>query len=50
MRTGAAYIRVSTEDQLEFSPDSQKKKIAEYAAEHGIVVPEQYVFVDEGIS
>ena len=30
MKTGAAYIRVSTEEQIEFSPQSQKKKILEY--------------------
>ncbi|MBS6396714.1 MAG: recombinase family protein [Clostridiales bacterium] len=48
--TGAAYIRVSTEDQTEFSPDSQRKKIQEYADLHHIQIPESYVFVDEGIS
>lgn len=26
MQTAAAYIRVSTEDQTEYSPDSQLKK------------------------
>lgn len=50
MQTGAAYIRVSTEEQLEFSPDSQIKKIKEYAAVHKIVLPETYIFIDEGIS
>lgn len=29
MKTGAAYIRVSTDDQLEYSPDSQIEKIKE---------------------
>lgn len=46
----AAYIRVSTEDQVEFSPDSQQKRIKEYAAAHDMRIPEDYVFVDEGIS
>lgn len=46
----AAYIRVSTEDQVEFSPHSQRKKIMEYAEHNGIQVPEEYVFIDEGIS
>lgn len=46
----AAYIRVSTEDQIEFSPDSQRKRIEEYAAAHDMQIPESYVFVDEGIS
>ena len=50
MRTGAAYVRVSTEDQIEFSPDSQIKKIQEYADRNKIVLPEKYVFVDRGIS
>ena len=50
MQTGAAYIRVSTEDQIEFSPDSQIKKIKEYAALHDIFLPEEFIFIDEGIS
>ncbi len=48
--TGAAYIRVSTEDQIEFSPDSQLTKIKEYARVHHIFIPEAYIFLDEGIS
>ena len=48
--TGAAYIRVSTEDQLEFSPDSQLKKIREYAGQHQITIPDDQIYVDEGIS
>ncbi len=48
--TGAAYIRVSTEDQLEFSPDSQLSRIKEYAQTHRILIPETYIFLDEGIS
>lgn len=48
--TGAAYIRVSTEDQLEFSPDSQLKKIREYADQHQITIPEDQIYLDEGIS
>ncbi len=50
MQTAAAYIRVSTEDQLEFSPDSQLKKIQEYALSHGISLPAGNVYTDEGIS
>lgn len=50
MKTAAAYIRVSTEDQLEFSPDSQIKTIKKYAKEHGYNLPEKYIFVDKGIS
>ena len=50
MKTAAAYIRVSTEDQIEFSPDSQLKAVRKYAKEHELILPEEYVFVDEGIS
>lgn len=46
----AAYIRVSTEDQIEFSPDSQLKRIREYAERHNIVIPEEFIYLDEGIS
>lgn len=49
-RTAAAYIRVSTEDQIEFSPDSQLKKIQEYASYHQIILPDSYIYMDEGIS
>jgi len=50
MQTAAAYIRVSTDDQIEFSPDSQIKAIREYAKRNNIFLPEEYVFMDEGIS
>lgn len=50
MRIGAAYIRVSTDEQLEFSPDSQLKKIREYAKEHDICLPDKNIFREDGIS
>ncbi|MGI6006382.1 MAG: recombinase family protein [Ruminococcus sp.] len=50
MKTAAAYIRVSTEDQLEYSPDSQLKKIREYSRQRDIFLPDEFVFCDEGIS
>lgn len=50
MKTAAAYIRVSTEDQTEFSPDSQLKAVRKYAKEHDMILPEEFVFMDEGIS
>lgn len=50
MKTAAAYIRVSTDDQVEFSPDSQLKAIRKYAKEHELILPEEFIFVDEGIS
>lgn len=50
IKIGAAYIRVSTHDQEEYSPDSQLKMIRDYAAKNGIVVPDEYIFRDDGIS
>lgn len=50
MKTAAAYIRVSTEDQIEFSPDSQLKEIRKYAKAHDLILPDEFVFADEGIS
>ena len=49
-RIAAAYIRVSTDDQLELSPASQLVEIRKWAASHGYVVPDEFVFIDEGIS
>ena len=50
MKTAAAYIRVSTEDQTEFSPDSQLKEIRKYAKANDLILPDEFVFADEGIS
>ena len=50
IKTAAAYIRVSTDDQLEYSPDSQKKKIEEYAQHNNIIIYDEFIFIDEGIS
>jgi len=50
MKTGAAYIRVSTDEQTEYSPDSQLRIIMDYAHREGITIPKEYIFSDEGIS
>ena len=50
INVGAAYIRVSDERQDEYSPDSQLKKIREYASKEGYLIPDEYVFYDDGIS
>ena len=50
LKIGAAYIRVSSDDQTEYSPESQRKVIREYAKRQGYIIPEEYVFEDEGIS
>ena len=50
LRMAAAYIRVSTDDQLELSPDSQLEKIREYAVKNDLILPAEYIFHDDGIS
>ncbi|MGN0183395.1 MAG: recombinase family protein [Candidatus Ornithomonoglobus sp.] len=49
-RTAAAYIRVSTDEQIEFSPDSQLARIREYSKRNNIILPQEFIFMDEGIS
>jgi len=49
-KIAAAYIRVSTEDQLEYSPNAQLAEIHKYAAVHGYVIPDAFIYMDEGIS
>ena len=50
MKTAAAYIRVSTDDQIEYSPDSQLKALRDYAKRSDMILPEEFVYIDEGIS
>lgn len=49
-QTGACYIRVSTEEQTEFSPDAQLKAIRVYAQANGIRLAEEHIYIDEGVS
>lgn len=49
-KTGACYIRVSTDKQEELSPDAQKRLILEYARKQGVAIPERYIFLENGIS
>ena len=50
MKIAAAYVRVSTDDQGEYSPDSQIKLIREFAKKNGYILPDEYIFRDDGIS
>ena len=50
IQRGACYLRVSTNDQLEFSPDAQLRAIKSYAQNNDIVIDDDYIFIDEGIS
>lgn len=49
-KIGALYIRVSTDKQEELSPDAQIRLGREYAAQHNIHIPDEYIFRDDGIS
>lgn len=49
-KTGAIYIRVSTDRQEELSPDAQRRLLLEYAKDHNIDVPAEFIFQDNGIS
>lgn len=46
MQTAAVYIRVSTDDQLELSPESQLAEISKYAREHNILIANEYIFIE----
>ena len=46
----AIYVRVSTDDQTEYSPDSQVKLCRNYAKEHNIDIVEECIYREEGIS
>ena len=50
LKIAAAYIRVSTDDQEEYSPDSQLKICQKYAKEHGYILPTEFIFQDDAIS
>lgn len=46
----ARYIRVSTDDQAEYSPAAQNRALVRYALANGLVVDDRYLYIDEGIS
>ncbi len=51
LEIGAAYVRVSTDDQTELSPDAQVRVIMEAAKADGYVIPQDFIFIEhKGIS
>ena len=50
LNLAAAYIRVSTEEQGEFSPDAQLKAIQNYCKNNNLILNKEHIYVDEGIS
>lgn len=49
-RNGALYIRVSTHEQEELSPDTQKRLLLEYAQKNNIHISSTHIYQDDGIS
>lgn len=48
---GAAYVRVSTNDQTELSPHAQIREIEKAAMADGIRIPQEFIFIEEkGVS
>ena len=43
-------FNASTDEQLEYSPDAQRKALFEYAARNDIYISDEHIFIDEGIS
>lgn len=46
----ACYIRVSTEEQTEFSPDAQQRALSNYARQHGLTILPEHIYIDAGLS
>lgn len=50
LRSGALYIRVSTDKQEELSPDAQKRLLLDYAKKNNILISNEYIYMENGIS
>lgn len=50
LKVGAAYIRVSTDRQEEYSPDSQLKIIREHAKRQGYIIPDEFTYALKDIA
>ena len=50
LHSGALYIRVSTDKQEELSPDAQKRLLLDYAKNNNILISNEYIYMENGIS
>ncbi len=50
MVRAALYIRVSTNDQSEYSIDAQKRLLLEYAKKNKYVIEQDLIFIEDGVS
>ena len=46
----ACYIRVSTEEQTEYSPDAQQRALVRYAQQHQMTIVPEHIYLDAGLS
>ncbi|MBT9778810.1 recombinase family protein [Clostridium sp. MCC353] len=47
LEIASAYIRVSTDDQTELSPDAQLREILKTAKADGYVIPKEFIFIED---
>lgn len=50
LKRASAYIRVSTDDQTEYSPSAQLSAIKKYCLSNGYVLSKEHIYSDEGKS
>ena len=50
IKTAFGYARESTDDQLEFSPEAQRKALHVYAEKNGYILDDHNIFSDLGVS
>ena len=50
MINAACYLRVSTEEQSEYSPDAQLRAIREFCRRNNFALLDNHIYIDEGIS
>lgn len=50
LKTAALYIRVSTHMQDELSPDAQQRLLSDYARTNGMIIPDEFIFMEKGVS
>ena len=47
LEIGAAYIRVSTDEQTELSPDAQLRVILDEAKKDGVIIPPEFIYMED---
>ena len=50
IKNAAFYIRVSTHNQEELSPESQKRLLLDYAKSNNLLVSKEHIYIENGIS